>query len=160
MNTLSSCSSSVALDAGRHIALRAPLLAPSQSILRSTQRVRSTTRVSAFAGADPSTLEAGFSALTGLVTTAAFIGLAYATLRETGPQAEQGGYEEREACPRCNGSGYEPCMCTRWSNDNMGCSSCRKTSYMRCRACGGGGKPRLAHVPIKMDVRADNGGYQ
>lgn len=55
-----------------------------------------------------------------------------------------------EPCPRCDGRGYERCVCSRWSDgDESGCSSCAKTGYMRCRSCGGGGTavPLLATVP-------------
>jgi hypothetical protein len=48
----------------------------------------------------------------------------------------------------CNGRGYEPCMCTRWSDGDAGCNSCTHTGYMRCRSCGGGGTA----VPIKVTI--------
>lgn len=53
-------------------------------------------------------------------------------------------------CPSCGGRGFEPCMCTRWSDGDVGCGSCSKTGYMRCRSCGGGGKA----VPIKATINA------
>lgn len=52
-------------------------------------------------------------------------------------------------CPSCHGTGYEPCMCTRWSDNDIGCGACRKTGYMKCRSCGGGGTA----VPIAVAVR-------
>lgn len=58
-----------------------------------------------------------------------------------------------EPCPSCGGSGYEPCACTRWSDGDVGCSTCRKTGYMRCRSCGGGGTA----VPIKVSIRKTDG---
>lgn len=59
------------------------------------------------------------------------------------------------ACPRCEGSRYEPCVCLRWSDgaDNSGCSSCNKTGYMPCRDCRGGGTA----VPIKARIYVPSG---
>ena len=54
-----------------------------------------------------------------------------------------------QPCPRCNGSGYEECMCTRWSDGDSGCSSCSQTGYMKCRSCRGGGKA----IPLLQAVR-------
>lgn len=51
-------------------------------------------------------------------------------------------------CPSCNGSGYEPCLCNRWSDGDTGCNTCHHTGYMRCRSCGGGGRA----IPIKATV--------
>eukprot|EP00798_Chlamydomonas_sp_ICE-L_P005087 gene5087-34885_t len=56
---------------------------------------------------------------------------------------------DNEPCPRCQGSGYEACMCGRWSDGDMsGCTTCSKTGYMACRACRGGGTaiPLFSHV--------------
>lgn len=67
------------------------------------------------------------------------------------PGTTQDGMEQRNACPVCQGTGFEECMCTRWSDGDVGCSSCSKTGYMRCRGCGGGGKA----VPLLVKVRRD-----
>jgi hypothetical protein len=55
----------------------------------------------------------------------------------------------RQECPSCNGTGYEPCACRRWNDGDVGCSSCNKTGYMTCRSCGGGGTA----VPIPLAIR-------
>lgn len=52
-------------------------------------------------------------------------------------------------CPSCGGTGYERCICTRWSDGDVGCASCKKTGMMKCRSCGGGGTA----VPIALAVR-------
>lgn len=57
----------------------------------------------------------------------------------------------RRPCPTCSGSGYEACHCTRWSDGDVGCSSCGRSGMMKCRSCGGGGTA----VPIKVTVRKD-----
>lgn len=56
-------------------------------------------------------------------------------------------------CPNCEGRRVEPCVCTRWSDGDAGCSSCGNSGMMACRACRGGGTA----VPIKvtLPVRAD-----
>jgi len=34
--------------------------------------------------------------------------------------------EGRQSCMRCNGAGYEPCFCQKWSDGDVGCSACAK----------------------------------
>ncbi|KAI8463518.1 MAG: hypothetical protein J3K34DRAFT_443751 [Monoraphidium minutum] len=53
-------------------------------------------------------------------------------------------------CPSCHGSGYQPCLCQRWSDGDTGCNSCSHSGYMRCRSCGGGGRA----IPIKATIKA------
>lgn len=66
------------------------------------------------------------------------------------PLALQDRVEASESpCPACGGRGYEPCHCTRWSDNDVGCGTCSRTGYMRCRSCGGGGTA----VPIKVAIR-------
>lgn len=62
----------------------------------------------------------------------------------------------QQPCPRCGGTGYEPCMCTRWSDGDAGCSSCNRSGYMQCRGCNGGGTA----VPIKIALRRDGSQQQ
>ncbi|GBF92048.1 hypothetical protein Rsub_04395 [Raphidocelis subcapitata] len=57
----------------------------------------------------------------------------------------------RRACPACEGRGVEPCACTRWSDGDAGCRSCRNSGLTQCRSCGGGGTA----VPIKVTIRSD-----
>lgn len=63
--------------------------------------------------------------------------------------AQENHPENGRPCPSCGGSGYEPCICQRWSDKDVGCRSCSKTGYMQCRACGGGGTA----VPIAVAIR-------
>eukprot|EP00879_Flechtneria_rotunda_P000938 GHRR01001068.1.p1 GENE.GHRR01001068.1~~GHRR01001068.1.p1 ORF type:complete len:142 (+),score=0.12 GHRR01001068.1:204-629(+) len=59
----------------------------------------------------------------------------------------------RRPCPRCNGTGYEACMCTKWSDEDVGCNSCSSSpGYTKCSACGGGGTA----VPIKVAISRNN----
>eukprot|EP00983_Pelagomonas_calceolata_P112667 1159903-Pelagomonas_calceolata.AAC.12 len=58
--------------------------------------------------------------------------------------------EGRQSCMRCNGAGYEPCFCSKWSDGDVGCSACARSGYMRCRSCGGGGTMIPAYQPIKV----------
>jgi len=55
-------------------------------------------------------------------------------------------------CPTCNGSRRVPCMCTRWSDHDVGCSTCEGSGMMRCKSCGGSGTGR----PIPVQIRASN----
>ena len=70
---------------------------------------------------------------------------AYAATRGGGDEVD-----EREACPRCDGSGRTACACTRWSADGEGCSSCGYTGLTVCPACRGGG--RAVRVTVKIEV--------
>lgn len=91
--------------------------------------------------------------LTNIVVTTVVAGAAawYLAGRESEWQEEQEA-GEREACPSCGGSGVEECMCTRWSDGDVGCTTCNKTGYMKCRSCRGGGTA----VPIKVSIRKTN----
>jgi len=69
----------------------------------------------------------------------------------SGSSREQGDQMEgRQSCMRCNGAGYEPCFCSKWSDGDVGCSACARSGYMRCRSCGGGGTMIPAYQPIKV----------
>lgn len=56
--------------------------------------------------------------------------------------------EHRQECPKCGGSGYVECACSRWSDGDTGCSTCRGTGAAVCNACGGGGTA----VPISAKL--------
>ncbi|KAK3284760.1 hypothetical protein CYMTET_7606 [Cymbomonas tetramitiformis] len=62
--------------------------------------------------------------------------------------------DDSQACPTCRGTGEVECMCTRWSDGDVGCSSCNYSGRMVCNSCRGGG----TGVPITQDlyVRADD----
>jgi hypothetical protein len=63
---------------------------------------------------------------------------------------------ERRACPSCGGSGLQPCACTRWSDSDVGCSTCSQSGWMKCSSCGGGGTA----VPIKVSIRRCAGSWR
>jgi hypothetical protein len=65
-------------------------------------------------------------------------------------QREQSDYNR---CPTCNGRGRVPCFCQRWSDGDVGCSTCSGTGEMQCNSCGGGG----TGVPIALKIRSDEG---
>lgn len=56
-------------------------------------------------------------------------------------------------CPRCEGTGFTDCLCTRWSDGDTGCSACRGSGRMPCPGCGGGG--RATPLRQELTVRAD-----
>lgn len=85
-----------------------------------------------------------------IATMAALAAGAFMLLNQQDMAPEQNRqHRNAEPCPVCQGTGYEECMCTRWSDGDVGCSSCSKTGYMRCRGCGGGGRA----VPLLVKVR-------
>ncbi|KAG8365878.1 hypothetical protein BUALT_Bualt17G0017800 [Buddleja alternifolia] len=57
-------------------------------------------------------------------------------------------------CPRCNGTGRETCMCTRWSDGDIGCRTCAGSGRMACSSCGGTGTGRP--LPVRISVRPPN----
>lgn len=91
------------------------------------------------------------STVSQLASTAAVAYGAYVLLSQQSMAPEQDRLEQRnqEPCPVCSGTGFEPCMCRKWSDGDVGCSSCNKSGYMRCRGCGGGGTA----VPLLVKVR-------
>lgn len=66
--------------------------------------------------------------------------------------AESSAPGEEDACPSCGGSGYEACMCTRWSDNDAGCGICEGTRAMKCKSCGGGGMK----IPILLRIPAES----
>ncbi|XP_041014260.1 uncharacterized protein LOC121257356 [Juglans microcarpa x Juglans regia] len=57
-------------------------------------------------------------------------------------------------CPSCNGTGRVSCLCSRWSDDDVGCRSCAGSGRMACRSCGGNGTSRP--LPAQLIVRPPN----
>lgn len=57
--------------------------------------------------------------------------------------------ERGDPCPACDGSGYEPCFCNRWSDGDVGCNSCGHTGFTKCKNCGGGGTA----VPVPIAIQ-------
>lgn len=94
----------------------------------------------------------GVSPLSTALTTVVAAVLAFGLARylEANPTSEEGALPE---CPRCEGTGFEPCpICTRWSDGDVGCSCCRGTGRSVCSSCGGGGKAQ----PILQEVRRED----
>lgn len=60
--------------------------------------------------------------------------------------------ESRRECESCGGSGLVECWCSRWSDGDGGCSTCRGSGRMICASCRGGGTA----VPIKARIYIDN----
>lgn len=90
--------------------------------------------------------EMSSSAVSQLISSVIFVAGAW-YLMQKDVMLEKDGNES--ACPRCNGRGFEPCMCTNWSDDDVGCGTCNKTGFMRCRSCGGGGMAVRITVPVR-----------
>lgn len=59
-----------------------------------------------------------------------------------------------DRCPSCNGTGRVTCMCTRWSDGDVGCRTCAGSGRMACRSCGGTGTGRP--LPVQVSVRRPN----
>lgn len=54
----------------------------------------------------------------------------------------------RRECETCGGTGRIRCICTKWSDRDVGCGACDGTGLMECTSCGGGGNA----VPIEAKV--------
>lgn len=57
-------------------------------------------------------------------------------------------------CPSCNGTGRVPCLCSRWSDGDIGCSTCSGSGRMGCSSCGGSGTGRP--LPSRITIRPTN----
>ncbi|BDA50138.1 hypothetical protein COCOBI_15-2660 [Coccomyxa sp. Obi] len=123
---------------------------------RHSRRCATTPKALAVGGvADDFGLSSGSSAgylLTQAVTLTT-IGLAAWFSARLLDQAPGQSEEETTECPRCMGSGYEECVCTRWSDNDAGCATCNGSSRMVCRSCGGGGTA----VPATAKIVARRG---
>eukprot|EP00878_Enallax_costatus_P000343 GHUV01000424.1.p1 GENE.GHUV01000424.1~~GHUV01000424.1.p1 ORF type:complete len:143 (+),score=22.98 GHUV01000424.1:257-685(+) len=86
-----------------------------------------------------------------LSTLAAGVAAYYLSKHMDSVEQDQLQTTSRRPCPTCSGSGYEACHCTRWSDGDVGCSSCGRSGVMKCRSCGGGGTA----VPIKVTIRKE-----
>ncbi|ERN09924.1 hypothetical protein AMTRI_Chr06g172000 [Amborella trichopoda] len=55
-------------------------------------------------------------------------------------------------CPSCNGTGRVACMCSRWSDGDVGCRTCAGSGRMACSSCGGTGNGRPIPAPLSVRV--------
>lgn len=64
----------------------------------------------------------------------------------------------RSECSACSGTGYVECWCSRWSDGDAGCGTCRGSGSMVCQSCRGGGTavPIEARLIIRKDDRTSN----
>lgn len=56
--------------------------------------------------------------------------------------------QNQQECVTCSGTGFVDCMCSRWSDGDTGCGTCRGSGKMVCHHCGGGGTA----VPISAKL--------
>lgn len=106
---------------------------------RTHTRAVTTTAFGAAAGMDA-------GSVSGLSHIASAVGIALGALwvtRELALEKDQSrDTESQTECPTCNGTGFTDCFCQRWSDNDVGCSSCRGSGKMVCNSCGGSGTGR------------------
>ncbi|GMJ08191.1 hypothetical protein like AT5G43260 [Hibiscus trionum] len=56
-----------------------------------------------------------------------------------------------QRCSTCNGTGRIACICSRWSDGDVGCRTCAGSGRMACSSCGGSGTGRP--LPVQISVR-------
>ncbi|KAE8687385.1 putative chlorophyll A/B binding protein [Hibiscus syriacus] len=54
-------------------------------------------------------------------------------------------------CSTCKGTGRIACICSRWSDGDIGCRTCAGSGRMACSSCGGSGTGRP--LPVHISVR-------
>ncbi|KAG5227945.1 hypothetical protein OIU76_017451 [Salix suchowensis] len=57
-------------------------------------------------------------------------------------------------CSSCNGTGRVACLCSRWSDRDVGCRTCSGSGRMACSSCGGTGTGRP--IPVQISMRPPN----
>ncbi|XP_077226744.1 uncharacterized protein LOC143860107 [Tasmannia lanceolata] len=57
-------------------------------------------------------------------------------------------------CATCHGTGRVSCLCSRWSDGDVGCRTCAGSGRMACNSCGGSGTGRP--LPSQVSVRGNN----
>ncbi|KAK8537318.1 hypothetical protein V6N13_042251 [Hibiscus sabdariffa] len=56
-----------------------------------------------------------------------------------------------QRCATCNGTGLVSCICSRWSDGDVGCRTCSGSGRRACSSCGGSGTGRP--IPVQLSVR-------
>ncbi|CAD5182328.1 unnamed protein product [Musa acuminata subsp. malaccensis] len=56
-------------------------------------------------------------------------------------------------CTTCNGTGRITCLCSRWSDGDVGCRTCAGSGRMACRSCGGTGTGRP--IPVRVPMQSN-----
>ncbi|XVF43709.1 hypothetical protein PTKIN_Ptkin02bG0062300 [Pterospermum kingtungense] len=57
-----------------------------------------------------------------------------------------------QRCPTCNGTGRVTCICSRWSDGDVGCATCAGSGRRACSSCGGSGTGRPLPVQISINM--------
>lgn len=93
-----------------------------------------------------------FGALSQMASAAGFAIGAIWFSRELALEQERNN-QNTERCNTCQGTGRVPCICQRWSDNDVGCASCNNSGFAVCNDCRGGGtKVPVARVaPIYVD---------
>ncbi|KAK8943605.1 hypothetical protein KSP40_PGU020880 [Platanthera guangdongensis] len=68
------------------------------------------------------------------------------------PESSGVGWKKR--CPKCSGTGKMECLCSRWSDGDRGCRTCRGSGRMACNNCRGSGSGSCKFAPIRVSVRS------
>ncbi|XP_008801836.1 uncharacterized protein LOC103715847 [Phoenix dactylifera] len=68
------------------------------------------------------------------------------------PMAGPGGWQPPR-CATCNGTGRVACLCSRWSDGDVGCRTCAGSGRMACSSCGGSGTGRPS--PVQINLRSN-----
>mmetsp|Transcript_36505 Transcript_36505/g.91729 ORF Transcript_36505/g.91729 Transcript_36505/m.91729 type:complete len:278 (+) Transcript_36505:453-1286(+) len=97
----------------------------------------------------------GFGTLSQLASAAGFAIGAIWFSRELALEQERNN-QNTERCNTCQGTGRVPCICQRWSDNDVGCASCQNSGFAVCNDCRGGGtKVPVARVaPIYVDDKS------
>ncbi|KAK4786485.1 hypothetical protein SAY86_003174 [Trapa natans] len=59
-----------------------------------------------------------------------------------------------QRCSTCNGTGRVACLCSRWSDGDVGCRTCSGSGRMACSSCGGTGTGRP--IQVQLSVKRPN----
>ncbi|CAN6234784.1 unnamed protein product [Urochloa humidicola] len=54
------------------------------------------------------------------------------------------------SCATCGGTGKVACLCSRWSDGDVGCRTCAGSGRTACRSCRGSGTGRRATVRVAV----------
>ncbi|KAI4373784.1 hypothetical protein MLD38_011866 [Melastoma candidum] len=55
-----------------------------------------------------------------------------------------------QRCLTCNGTGCVSCLCSGWTDGDVGCRTCSGSGRMACGSCGGMGTGRPIWVRVSM----------
>ncbi|CAL5032521.1 unnamed protein product [Urochloa decumbens] len=80
----------------------------------------------------------------------ALVGMATGARWSSAGRLPLAGAQQGPCCATCGGTGKVACLCSRWSDGDVGCRTCAGSGRTACRSCRGSGTGRRAAVRVAV----------